>query len=77
MRETREIVTCDLCKFINDKCKKIKYPVVFTTEQNEGRRCDPYISYDEIDVCPSCERKILMVRATGAMGHNDYRVVEP
>ena len=75
MRTNVEIVTCDLCGRRRD-CIIIRYPVVFETDQTEGKSCEPYVSYTELDVCPECRRRVLMVRATVAMGCNEYRVVE-
>ena len=67
---------CDICK----KENKIfgidqKIPVVFTTEQNEGRSTEPYLDRVTIDICEMCYSKIIggnMPFASGAMGHNDY-----
>lgn len=76
MRATIEITHCDLCGRQDDECQRIDYPVVFETDQTDRRSCEPYIYCKSIDVCPACQRRILMVRATGAMGRNKYRVVE-
>lgn len=78
MKKVRQIeeVTCDLCGSECDEFAEVSYPVVFDTDQTEGRGCKPYISQKKIDVCPSCAKKVLMVRASGAMGFNKYRVVE-
>ena len=77
MRKSIEIVTCDLCGAQRDDVVSITYPVVFLTEQTEGHPCKPYIYISDIDVCPVCKKRILMVNATGCMGVNEYEVVKP
>lgn len=75
MRKSIEIVTCDLCGAQGEDVVSIKYPVVFLTEQNEGRPCKSYVNISDIDVCPDCKKRILRVNATGCMGFNEYKVV--
>lgn len=59
--------------------KKIKiqhfigFPVVFLTEQNEGRNCEPYVDFVNLDLCMNCARKALNIEAIGAQGYNHYR----
>ena len=75
MRKTIEKIYCDICGAECDKVKEINYPVIFHTEQTEGRSCAPYISNTKIDVCTECCKKILKLSATGAQGYNHYEMV--
>lgn len=74
MRKTIEVTTCDVCK-LNKPVTEIKYPVVFHTDQTEGRATAPYISMQSLDVCEECKPKILMVHGWGAQGYNEYKHV--
>lgn len=71
---------CDVCKavlpysFEKDFNKKI--PVIFTTEQTEGRSVEAYFQYEEIDICKECEKRALSgeaIFASGAQGYNTYQ----
>lgn len=73
MRRTIEITTCDLCKE-EKPVKEINYPIIFTTEQTEGRSVTPYISQAKLEVCDECIEKICKITAVGAQGCNTYRV---
>lgn len=66
---------CDLCEKEVDKQSKLKsvsIPVKFTTEQNEGRSCTPYLEQHKFEVCESCIDRVVTVGAYGAQGHNTY-----
>ena len=76
MRKTIEKFFCDICKAECESVEEINYPVVFYTEQTEGRYCEPYISNTKIDVCNTCCGKILKISATGAQGYNNYELLE-
>ncbi len=73
-----EVVTkkilCDCCKK-EKPTQKIKYPVLFTTEQTEGRSVNPYISYQELDLCADCIRINVGIAGSGAMGYNEYKQI--
>lgn len=73
MKKTIEVVTCDICGK-EENCTNISYPVMFYTEQTEGRSCSPYISNQKIDICEDCLGKTVRVHATGAQGHNTYYI---
>lgn len=75
MKKTTVEVSCDICGKVSDKCENISYPVLFLTEQTEGRSCEPYISNEKFDVCPDCMKKIIKVSAIGAMGYNNYHII--
>lgn len=70
-----QIKVCDLCP--NEKeIRTVRVPVKWTTEQNEGRCVEPYITIDEIDICPSCLEKITRVTAHGAQGKDTFSIIE-
>ena len=80
MRKTETItkVTCDICSKIvkEDEAITVEYPVIFTTETTEGRSVKPYITYEKLDCCINCSKKILKVTGYGAQGYNDYGLIE-
>lgn len=71
-----EHYTCDIGNCNNEAAlKSFELQVIFTTEQNEGRGTEPYLSTVKIDLCKGCYEQIVSgnyVFATGAMGHNEY-----
>lgn len=70
-----EIIKCDTCGS-QEKVKSIKLSVVFTTEQDEGRACEPYLEILNLDICEPCKKYMIenrrLVQAEGAMGYNAY-----
>lgn len=66
---------CDICKEQNKVENKV-VPVIFHTEQTEGRTTEPYLVFEKIDVCEKCYEFILnhncILNAYGAQGHNTY-----
>ena len=58
------------------KKKKIYIQIIFTTEQNEGRRCKPYLCNEKLNLCNKCLNNVLdngnYIYANGAMGCNTY-----
>ena len=73
MRKTVERYFCDICKKEAD-ITTINYPVVFHTEQTEGRSCKPYISQEKIDLCFDCLKKSLTIHGLGCQGFNEYEI---
>lgn len=69
-RQTVTIVKCDLCGK-EENVRHLKYPVLFTTDQTEGRGCTPYISHKELDLCDECIDKVIKI--TG-WGHKDITI---
>lgn len=70
---------CDICKKETEKdnVKSIsRMPVIFTTEQTEGRSVEPYLDFVSIDICNKCLAKSIKIKASGAMGYNNYRIVD-
>lgn len=66
--------TCDICqepaKFLQQRV-----PVVFITEQTEGRPCRPHLTAKTLDLCERCFQRIVdsyPLKASGAQGTNTY-----
>lgn len=74
MKKIIEKFFCDICGAECKDVKRINYPVVFHTDQTEGRSCEPYISNQNMDVCNDCCLKILKVSGMGAQGCNTYSI---
>ena len=74
MKQTITKTFCDICE--NEMpVTTVPYPVIFTTEQTEGRPYKPYISNVNIDMCEKCKRAALMIKAIGAQGVNEYTIL--
>ena len=73
----KQIITkiyCDVCKK-ETKNEEIDIQVIFTTEQNEGKKCPPYLCNEKLNLCDDCIEKILngnYIFASGGMGCNTY-----
>lgn len=76
MRKMIEETYCDICSE-KRPVKEIDYPVIFHTEQTEGRLVDPYIFQQKLEVCDECIRKIAVLHGEGAMGYNEYNIEYP
>ena len=71
---------CDICGAEFAEQRSVNVPVVWTTEQIEGRSCQPYYRNERLDLCEDCADRVHVVKATGAQGRNHYvfrKVVEP
>lgn len=83
MKKTTEIIYCDLCTRNSETVKGIKpmrLQIVFTTEQTEGRSTTPYLTSENLDVCPSCYDDIITyspVYGSGAQGYNKFELKKP
>ena len=67
--------TCDLCGrqlAEGDMTHLDNVPVLFTTEQTEGRQVTPYVEQVPLDLCHDCVDHLVNVYAIGAMGYNKY-----
>lgn len=73
MRKTVEMCYCDICNK-ESKVININYPVIFHTEQTEGRCCEPYISQQKMDVCSDCLKKSITIHGCGCQGYNQYEI---
>lgn len=65
---------CDVCA-AETKLKPEKITVIFTTEQEEGRSCDPYLEIFKLDLCKTCKESVLKGNAlygSGAQGYNKF-----
>lgn len=76
MKRTTTQCFCDVCKREVDNLREVKYPVIFHTEQTEGKGCSPYISYNKIEFCDECFGKALRLHGWGAQGYNDYSFLD-
>lgn len=74
-----EVFKCDVCKnelknYTSGLKKNV--PVIFLTDDTEGKSCEPYLVFEKLDICDECYTKMLkyssILNATGAQGHNDY-----
>jgi hypothetical protein len=74
MRRTITKYYCDLCGVVIQDYAEIKYPIIFHTDQTEGRGCEPYISHERIELCGECMKKVLVLHAWGAQGNNKYEI---
>ena len=66
---------CDVCKVITPTQNTLKIQVIFTTEQTEGRPCDPYLTDKNLDLCEMCLKAVLKgnyIFGSGAQGYNAY-----
>ena len=66
---------CDICGE-ETTVQKVNYPVIFHTEQDEGRPVKPYISQKMIDMCQDCLLKALRIDGYGAQGNNEYELIK-
>lgn len=76
-------IYCDIHKCVNEVDRKGEkpetYQVVWVTEQTEGRPIEPRLGLVRIDVCKECVSKIIKgayIKAAGAQGHNQYRLID-
>lgn len=76
MKKTTVQYFCDVCRREVDHLTEVKYPVIFHTEQTEGKPCSPYISYNKIEFCTECYGKAMRLHGEGAQGYNDYSFEE-
>lgn len=71
-----KITKCDVCgKIIENNSQKYKIPILFTTEQAEGRSCKPYIDFYQVDICNECLLNSTNIEGSGAMGFNKYKII--
>lgn len=75
MKKQITIFQCDLCKK-EVATQEIIYPVLFLTEQTEGRVVKPYLEKTKLDLCSECIGKVVKINAHGAQGHNHYFLSE-
>ena len=70
----KTVTYCDICGSEDDITEET-IQVIFTTEQTEGRGCEPYLSGHKLDICKVCKRSILKgncLWGSGAQGYNKY-----
>ena len=76
MRKTTVQCFCDVCRKEVDELREVTYPVIFHTEQTEGKSCSAYFSYEKIEFCDECLEKALRLHGEVAQGYNNYRFEE-
>ena len=76
MKKIIEKRFCDVCKKEinqdNPGILSVNVPVIFYTEQTEGRETTPYLVYEEMDLCLAHYERVFPLRARGAQGINEY-----
>ena len=77
MRVVMEKRICDVCKKEVENVTEVNYPVIFHTEQTEGKCCSQYISKEKLELCDECAEKLLMLHGWGAQGLNHYEIYKP
>jgi ribosome-binding protein aMBF1 (putative translation factor) len=71
-----KITKCDICgKIIKNNLQKYIIPILFTTEQTEGRNHKPYIDFKQLDVCDECLLNSTNITGCGCMGYNKYKFI--
>ena len=75
MQKTSIKYYCDICKKEVSTFTTVNYPVIFTTEQDEGRSVTPYVSQERLEICSECKDKLLKLKASGCQGYNQYTIV--
>ena len=67
---------CDICPTEIKEKQQESIPVVFTTEQTEGRSCKPYLTIKSLHICDACKQKIINetpLIGSGAQGCNEFK----
>ena len=67
---------CDVCGKEVEHAVHVTAPVLWKTEQNEGRPCKPYVACERLDLCEECLHSVLAIEASGCMGHNEFKLVK-
>lgn len=82
--QTITIRTCDICPASTADGVEIVHeevPVVWTTEQTEGRSISPRVRVEKLDICTACMDRIANERqmpdAAGAQGYNRFYFRDP
>lgn len=67
---------CDICGREVEHAESVTVPVLWKTEQNEGRPCEPYIACERLDLCEECLHSVLAIEAIGCIGNNTFSLIE-
>ena len=73
MKKTTEHYYCDICGE-EAQVVTISYPVIFHTEQAEGKECTPFVSSTRLDMCVNCQKQALIVHGRGVPGRHKYTI---
>lgn len=68
----QDTYVCYICGAEFTERRSVNVPVVWTTEQIEGRPCEPYYGVERLDLCEECADRVHVVEAAGAQGLNCY-----
>ena len=63
---------CDICGAELAERRPVNVPAVWTTEQTEGRFCEPHCGVERLDLCEERADRVHVVEAAGAQGRNSY-----
>lgn len=77
MKKKITLYICDVCKreVESEELHSLTLPVMFHTDQTEGKPCDPYLSTEKMDICSDCLQKAVTIHGAGAQGVNTYKIV--
>ena len=68
----KDILKCDLCRHEVLELETVNYPVMFTTEQTEGRGVPLHVSQEKLELCKLCLNRACVIFGAGAQGCNEY-----
>lgn len=76
MKKKITLYICDVCKKeVEEKdLRSLSLPVMFHSDQTEGKPCSPYISIEKMDICKECLNKAVTIHGMGAQGVNTYKI---
>ena len=78
---TKTSIICDICgneisvsdkNSANPQNHKVTVPIIFHTNQEDGRPVEPYVSFESIDICNECLMRLTNLHAGGCQGYNEY-----
>jgi len=77
MKKEIVIISCDICaqEDTDSPVEEKQIPIIFTTEQTEGRSVKPHLIIQKMDICEECMEIIVrgyIPFGHGAQGHNKY-----
>ena len=67
---------CDVCDKEVEHAAHVTVPVLWKTEQIEGRPCEPYVACERLDLCGECLHGVLTIEAIGCMGDNEFKLLD-
>lgn len=70
-----DIIGCSRDCTNNKGCIGLQVTAIWTTEQEEGHPCPPYLGLETVDLCLQHQKLLMegnMIFARGAIGYNEY-----